>query len=137
MFAYDDIEYGFKIAGMILSYIAFADDLALTTYTALEMTILLEKLRTQSQNFGLSINISKTKVIFIGYHTEEIACNINGAVFKNVYSFQYLERVITNNSDTKEVEKLISKSWNAYNKVKAVLKDHKIPMSMKKKTFET
>ena len=118
MFAYYDIEYGFKIAGMILSYIAFADDLALTTYTVLEMTILLERLRTQSQNFGLSINISKTKVIFIGYHTEEIACNINGAVFKNVYSFQYLERVITNNNnETKEVEKLISKSWNAYNKV--------------------
>ena len=27
----DDVEYGFTIAGLILSYIAFADDLALIT----------------------------------------------------------------------------------------------------------
>ena len=132
---YDDIEHGFKIAGMILSYIAFADDLALITYTALEMNILLE--RTQSENFRLSINISKTKLMFIGNHAEEIAYNINGAVLEND-SFQYLGRVITNNNnDTKAVEKLISKGWNAYNKFKAVLKDQKTPMSTKKKIFET
>ena len=31
IFVYDDIECGFKIAGMILSYIAFPDDVALIT----------------------------------------------------------------------------------------------------------
>ena len=138
IFICDDIEYGFKITGMILSYIAFADDLVLITYTALEMNILLERLRTQSKNFGLSINITKTKVMFMGNHTEETAWNINGAVLENVSSFQYLGRVITNNSNnTKAVEKLISKGWNVYNKVKAVLKDRKTPMSTKIKTFET
>ena len=102
IFFYDYIEHGFRIAGMILSYITFADDLALITYTALEMNILLE--RTQSENFRLSINISKTKLMFIGNHAEEIAYNINGAVLEND-SFQYLGRVITNNNnDTKAVE---------------------------------
>ena len=48
VFIFDDIEYGFKIAGMIISYIAFGDDLVLLTYTVLEMNILLERLRTQS-----------------------------------------------------------------------------------------
>ena len=123
---------------MILSYIVFADDLALSTYTALEMNILLERLRTQLENFGISINISKTKVIFIGNHAEETTCNINGVVLENVDSFKYLGGVITNNNnDTKAVEKLISKGCNTYNKVKAVLKDRKTPMSTKKKTFET
>ena len=76
--------------------------------------------------------------MFIGNHAEETACNINGAVWENVDSFQYFGRVITNNNnDTKAVEKLISKGWNAYNKVKAVLKDRKTPMTWKKKTFET
>ena len=94
IFVYDDIEYGFKIAGL--------------------------------------------KVMFVGNHTEEASCNINGVVLENVDSFQYLGRVITNsNNDTKAVEKLISKGWNAYSKVKIVLKDRKIPMSTKKKTFET
>ena len=86
IFIYDNIEYGFKIAGTILSYIPFADDLALITYTALEVNTLLERLRTQSKNFGLSINISKTKVKFIGNHAEETACNINGVVLENVDS---------------------------------------------------
>ena len=94
IFVFDNIEYGFKIAGMILSYIAFADDLALITYTALEINILLERSRIQSENFGLSINISKTKVMFIGNHTEETACNRNGVVLENVDSCQYLGRVI-------------------------------------------
>ena len=77
----------------------------------------------------LSINISKTKVMFVGNHTEEIVCYRNGAVLENVDSFQYLGRVITNNSnDTEPVEKLISKGWSAYNKVKK-FKDRKTPMS--------
>ena len=89
VFVYDDIKYGFKIAGMILSYIAFADDLALITYRAIEMNILLERLRNESEHFGLSINISKTKVMLIGNHTEEAFCDINGVVLENVDSFQY------------------------------------------------
>ena len=111
---------------MILSHIAFADNLALITYTALEMNVLLERLRAQSENVGLNIYIYKTKVTFIGNHAEEIACNINGVVLENVDSFPYLGRKITNNNnDTKAVEKLISKGWIAYNKVKAVLKERK------------
>ena len=73
---------------MILSHIAFADDLALITYTTLEMNVLLERLRTQSEHFGLCLNISNTKVIFIGNQAEETACNINGVVLGNVDSFQ-------------------------------------------------
>ena len=66
------------------------------------MNILLERLRTQSKNFELSINISKTKVTFNGNHAEETACNINGVVLENVDSFQHLGRVITNNNMTQK-----------------------------------
>ena len=66
------------------------------------MNILLERLRTQSKNFELSINISKTKVTFNENHAEETACNINGVVLENVDSFQYLGRVITNNNMTQK-----------------------------------
>ena len=66
------------------------------------MNILLERLRTQSKNFELSINISKTKVTFNGNHAEETACNINGVVLENVDGFQYLGRVITNNNMTQK-----------------------------------
>ena len=66
------------------------------------MNILLERLRTQSKNFELSINISKTKVTFNGNHAEETACNINGVVLENVDSFPYLGRVITNNNMTQK-----------------------------------
>ena len=76
--------------------------------------------------------------MFIGNHAEETACKINGVVLEDVDSFRYLGRVITNNNnDTEAVEKLISKGWNAYNKVKAVFKDQKTPMSWKNKTLET
>ena len=74
--------------------------------------------------------------MFIGDQAEETACNINSVVLENGGSFQYLERDIANsNNDTKTVEKLISKDWNAYNKVKAVLKDWKTRVSMEKTVF--
>ena len=74
--------------------------------------------------------------MFIGDHAEETACNINSVVLENGGSFQYLERDIANsNNDTKAVEILISKGWNAYNKVKAVLKDRKTRVSMEKTVF--
>ena len=118
IFFYDDIEYGFNIAGMILPYIAFPDDFALITYIALEMNILLERLITLAENVGLSINISKTRIIFIENHAEGTTCNIYGVVWKNLDSNQCLGRVITNNNnDAKVVEKLISKGCNAYNKI--------------------
>ena len=74
--------------------------------------------------------------MFIGDQAEETACNINSVVLENGGSFQYLERDIANsNNDKKTVEKLISKDWNAYNKVKAVLKDRKTRVSMEKTVF--
>ena len=101
----------------------FLNTLSQLFLSGTENNILLERLRTQSEHFGLNLNISKTKVMFIGNHAEEASCNINGVILENVYSFQYLGRVITNsNNGTKAAEKL---------------KDRKTPMSTKKKTFET
>jgi len=42
---------------------------------------------------------------------------------KKVKNFQYLGRTINNsNNDLKAVDKLISKNWDAFNKVKSNLK---------------
>jgi len=135
---FEDTEYGVKISGLLLTYIAFADDIALVTYTVTEMNEVLRNLKFHSEVFGLSINISKTKYMLIGNHPDELLCEINGEQLEKVENFQYLGRTINNsNNDLKAVDKLISKGWDAFNKVKSILKSKTTPMITKKKTIET
>lgn len=135
---FDDTEMGIKLAGLLLTYIAFADDLALVTYSVTEMNEVLQNLQFHSQVFGLSINISKTKYMLIGNHPDGQFCEINGEQLEKVENFQYLGRTINNsNNDLKAVDKLISKGWDAFNKVKSILKSKTTPMITKQKTIET
>ena len=135
---FNDTEKGIKLAGLLLTYIAFADDLALVTYSVTDMNEILCNLKYQSEVFGLSINTAKTKYMLIGNHPDEMSCEINGERLEKVENFQYLGRTINNsNNDLKAVDKLISKGWDVFNKVKSILKSKATPMITKRKTIET
>ena len=76
--------------------------------------------------------------MLIGDHPEEMFCKIGGEQLEKVDNFQYLGRTINNsNNDLKAVDKLISKGWNAFNKVNSILRSKTTPTISKKKTIET
>ena len=54
---------GLKIDGKYLSHLHFADDILICAITPHELQQMLQELADQSDNQGLKINKSKTKVI--------------------------------------------------------------------------
>ena len=138
LYVFENLDFGFSLGGQTFSDVDYADDIALITQTHDEMNIVLERLHRHSLTFGLEINISKTKVMFVGEHPPLASCNIDGSIIEKVKEFTYLGKVICDDGDdTKAVEKCISKAWHAYSKVKSILTDRKCSMTSKRKTVET
>ena len=135
---FNGINFGVKIGGTLENEKDYADDVALITCTVAELNILLDRLHKNAQAFGLSINVKKTKVMFIGDHTDTdtpvVIDNLNVEV---VEQFEYLGRILSNDGDdSKAVEARIGKAWGAFDKKKAILTDSRLPVKTKSTVYE-
>ena len=54
---------GININGMFLSHLRFADDIILITTNKLQLQTMLSQLNNESQEIGLKMNLSKTKIM--------------------------------------------------------------------------
>ena len=85
------------------------------------MQILMSKLHENAKEFGLEINFSKTKLMYVGknrnYPRQHIT--LAGQDVEVVKQFDYLGRILScDGDDTYAVESRISKGWQAFQKNK-------------------
>ena len=59
----DEAEAGIKIAGRNINNLRYADDTTLMAESEEEQRSLLMKLKEESENVGLKLNIQKTKIM--------------------------------------------------------------------------
>ena len=59
----DEAQAGIKIAGRNISNLRYADDTTLTAESEEELKSLLMKVKEESENTGLKLNIQKTKIM--------------------------------------------------------------------------
>ena len=62
----DEAEAGIKVAGRNINNLRYADDTTLMAESEEELKSLLMKVKEESQNIGLKLNIQKTKVMASG-----------------------------------------------------------------------
>ena len=62
----DEAQAGIKIAGRNISNVRYADGTILMAESKEELKILLMKLKEESENAGLKLNIRKTKIMASG-----------------------------------------------------------------------
>ena len=62
----DDAKAGIKIAGRNINNLRHADDTTLMTESEEELKSLLMKMKEESKNSGLNLNIQKTKIMACG-----------------------------------------------------------------------
>ena len=62
----DDSQAGTKIAGRNISNLRYADDTTLMAESEEELKSLLMKVKEESENVGLKLNIQKTKIMASG-----------------------------------------------------------------------
>ena len=62
----DEAQAGIKIAGRNINNLRYADDINLMVESKEELKSLLMKVKEESENLGLKLNIQKTKVMASG-----------------------------------------------------------------------
>ena len=62
----DEAQAGIKIAGRNINNLRYADDTTLMTESKEELKSLLIKVKEESENFGLKLNIQKAKIMASG-----------------------------------------------------------------------
>lgn len=139
---FEGLDYGIRLGGEIMTDKGYADDVGLMTETAEQMNFVLERLHIAAKNYGLSINIAKTKIMFFGSYSAKNSTLpdivINGTKLDVVEKFEYLGRILSNKSDdTAAVVARIGCGWAAFKKVKSILTNRHLSMTSKRQTYET
>ena len=65
----EETQAGIKIAGRNINHLRYADDTTLMAESQEELKSLLMKVKKESENVGLKLNIQKTKIIASGLIT--------------------------------------------------------------------
>ena len=62
----EEAQAGMKIAGRNINNLSYADDITLMAESEEELKSLLMKVKEESENVGLKLNIQKTKIMAFG-----------------------------------------------------------------------
>ena len=62
----EEAQAGIKIAGRNINHLRYADDTTLMVESEEELESLLMKVKEESENVGLKLNIQKTKIMATG-----------------------------------------------------------------------
>ena len=92
----DDSQTGIKIARRNINNRRYADDTTLMSESEEELKSLLMKVKEQSENVALKLNIKKTKIMASGPIT---SWQIDGETVATVTDFVFLGSKITADSD--------------------------------------
>ena len=80
----DEAHFGIKIAGRNIKNLRYADDTFLVAESEEELKSLLMKVKEESENVGLKLNIQKTKIMASGPIT---SWEIDGETVETVTDF--------------------------------------------------
>ena len=92
----EETQAGIKIAGRNINNLIYADDTTLTGGSEEELKSLLMKVKEESKNVGLKLNIQKTKIIASGPIT---SWEIDGETVETVSDFIFGGSKITADGD--------------------------------------
>ena len=92
----DETQTGIKIAGRNINNLRYADGTTLMAESKEELKSLLMKVKEESENVGLKLNIQKTKIMATG---PIISWQIDGETVETVTDFVFLGSKITADGD--------------------------------------
>ena len=92
----EETQAGIKIAGRNINNLRYADDTTLMAKSEEELKSLLMKVKEESENAGLKLNIQKTKIVASGPLT---SWEIDAETVETVSDFIFLGSRITADGD--------------------------------------
>ena len=93
--ALDNLE-GVKFGGVNITNLRYADDAVLIAESFRQLQSMMDKLNERCKEYGMSINVKKTKVMILGNSDEEFGeIKLNDTVLERVTKYKYLGSWIT------------------------------------------
>ena len=120
----EEAQAGIKIAGRNINNLRYADDTTLMAESEEELKSLLMKVKEESENVGLKLNIQKTKIMASSPIT---SWQVVGETMETVTDFIFLHSKITADGDcSHEIKKRLLFGRKAMTKLDSMLKSRDI-----------
>ena len=124
----DEVQAGIKTVERNISNLRYADDTTLMAESE-ELKSLLLKVKEESENFGLKLNIQKTKIMASDPFT---SCQIDGERMETVTDFTFLGSKITADGDrSHEIKRHLFLGRKAMTNLDSILKGRDITLPTK------
>lgn len=131
--AFSDQTIGIKINGIPINNLRYADDTVLIAETAEDLQILVDRIVEYSEQYGLSLNIKKTKVMLISKTTPNFReIYVHGEAIERVRKYNYLGTSINeNNESSEEIKIRIEKARAIFTRMKRVFTARDLSLEIK------
>ena len=125
----DEAQAGIKILGGNINNLSYADDPALMAESEGELKSLFMKVKEESEEAGLKLNIQNTKIMISGPIT---SWQIDGATMETVTDFIFLGSKITADSDcSHKIKRWLLLGRKAMTNLDSILKSKDITLPTK------
>ena len=125
----DEAQAGIKIGRRNINNLRYADDTTLMAESEEELKSLLMKVKEESENVGLKLNIQKTKIVASGPMT---SWQIDGETVETVADFIFLGSKITADGDcSRETKRCLLLGRKVMTNLDSILKSRDITLSAK------
>ena len=122
----EETQAGIKIAGRNINNLRYADDTTLMAESEEELKSLLMKVKVESENVGLKLNIQKTKIMASSPIT---SWQIDGETMETVRYFIFLGSKITADADcSHEIKRRLLLRRKAMINLDSILKSRDITL---------
>ena len=122
----DEAQAGIKIAGRNINNLRYADDTTLMAESEEELKSLLMKIKGESENVGLKVNIKKTKIMASGPIT---SWQIDGETMETATGFIFSGSKITADGDcSHEIKRGLLLGRKAMTNLDSILKSRDITL---------
>jgi hypothetical protein len=134
----DEMNEGIKVGGKLVKALRFADDQAMLAHSQEGLQRMMDRLDMISTEYGMKINIKKTKVMKISRAEEPttVEITINEEELEQVDKFCYLGSVVTKDAKCHTEIRRISMGKDAFYKRKELLRG-KLNRNLKKRMIKT
>lgn len=125
---------GVLVDGELLNHLRFADDIVVFAETPDDLESMVNELATESRKVGLSMNITKTKILTNSYYKD---ISIGNEKIEYVKEYIYLGQLVSfENNIESEIKRRITLAWKKFWTLKEIMKNKTIDVSTKKKIYE-
>ena len=122
----DEAQHGIKIARRNINNLRYTNDTTLMAENEEELSNLLMKVKKESENVGLKLNIQKTKIMGSG---SIISCQIDGKTVETVTDFTFLcSKVTADSACSCEIKKHLLLGRNTMTNLDSILKSRDISL---------